>query len=176
MRSIRTIVVIISITWFCAGCDRAEKSVKIIYQTEPVEINSSYANPEHQEMFKKAMNSANIPYEVIIGKDGKEYVQWVREDAKSVQKVKERVFGVAPPSGRSIAFEGEMNERFKSWLKDNNIDFTTTTHFGTEYVIWAEEDGPRVEGFSYFPSYYYDMHGRSSNNSLKSGTQLSGAP
>jgi hypothetical protein len=171
MKGIRTSIVAVSIACLSISCDQGKDTEKIIYQSEPVEINVSYTNPEYQRMLKKALKNAHIPYAIVQGKDGKEYVQWDRKDANAVQKVKDQLFGVAPPPGRSIAFEGEMNQRFKDWLAKNKIDYTTTTHFGTEYVIWAQEDSPRVEGFGYFPSYYFDMEGKSSNNSLKSGTR-----
>jgi hypothetical protein len=132
-------------------------------RTSPVTHSSSYANPSDHARFKEALRTAAIPFETYTGDEGREYLRWADEHNAKVEEIRVALFGTAPPAGRSISFDAPRQEQFKRWLRENNIEYTTTVHHGIEDVVWAEADSPRVERWEHFPPYYRRMLKSSSN-------------
>lgn len=116
--------------------------------------STTRADPEKQRQFIEALKSAGISHELLLGDDGKQYVKWRGEDNAAVQKVEVALFGELVPVGRSIHFDGTMNDEFKSWLVTNGIAFETRMSYGREYVIWSAADHERVKNWKHFPKSY----------------------
>lgn len=138
--------------------------------------SNSYSDPDKQHRFKDALRQAAVPHEIYTGADGREYVKWSGEHSDAVEKIQISLFGEPLPEGRSIHFGAPYNDRFKKWLTDSGIPFTTRLSDGKEYVIWAAADYPRVAKWEHFPRETYEkLHQLSSNPTVDSAARKSGA-
>jgi hypothetical protein len=122
---------------------------------ELVRRSVTYPDPAEQKLFRDALASASIPYELTMGPDGKEYVAWAGDQDSAVEAVKVRLFGEDLPTGRNIRFSGEYGDQFKTWLTANAIPFRIVTKHGKEYVVWEDQDSPRVAKWPHFPANYW---------------------
>src|SRR6266853_1381563 len=138
--------------------------------------SSSYADPEKQRRFKVALKQAVVPHEIYTGNDGREYVKWKGEDGAAVEAVKISLFGEPLPEGRHIHFGAPYQERFKKWLTDSGIPFTTRLSEGKEYVIWEAADYPQIAKWKDFPRETYEKAQQlSSNPTVETDARKSGA-
>jgi hypothetical protein len=172
--TVRALILLGAFIGIGAGCD---------YQTGPpvtkssrlVSQSVSHTDPDKQLRFKEALRSAGVPHEIHIGEDGREYVRWRGEHSDTVAKIELSLFGEPLPEGRSIHFGGEMNDKFKKWLKENNIAFETRMAHGKEFVIWAASDYPKIVTWQYFPKHYVQHFPPSSNPTVDPDARKSGA-
>jgi hypothetical protein len=134
-----------------------------------------YGDAEKQRRFKEGLKQANVPHELIIGPDGKEYVKWRDEDSAAVTAVQVSLFGEPLPLGRSIHFGAPYQAQFKKWLKETGIPFKTQMSEGKEYIVWEAADYPRVSQWKHFPREIYGraMEG-ASNPAVAPGERKSG--
>jgi len=72
---------------------------------------------EDQARFKQALTEAGVPFTLEM-LDGKEHVRWEGADAAKANEVREKLFGPDLPSGRNVAFETEIQSKFKTWLTE----------------------------------------------------------
>lgn len=54
------------------------------------------------------------------------------------------------PSGRNISYDAETQAKFKLWLAENGIPFSTAVKEEREYVIWEENVDDKVRKW-HFP-------------------------
>jgi hypothetical protein len=158
-------VIIFGIMAALHGCD-SQQSPRIVEQRLVTE-STSYSDAVQQQQFKQALKDAGIQYEIHVGTDGKEYVEWKAADKDSVEKIQNSLFGAPLPQGRHINFDVKTNEQFKSWLKANNIPYKTQLNEGKEFIVWEEVDSPKVAKWEYFPSYYWQMSTSSPTPTVK---------
>jgi len=110
-----------------------------------------YEDPGKQAAFKSALKDAGIEYSTYVGKDGHEYVQWSSDHRDDVNRIIRRISGEPLPEGRHVRFGPPHHEMFKKWLTNNAIPFTTQLSDGEEYIVWKQEDYPRVSQWKHFP-------------------------
>jgi hypothetical protein len=121
-----------------------------------VSQSHAYADAEKQTRLKSALKEAGIHHEIYTGDDGREYVRWKGEDSVAVQRIQVQIFGEPLPEGRHIHFGAPHHERFKKWLTDNAIAFTTRQNDGKEYVIWNAVDYAKIAQWEHFPRETYE--------------------
>jgi hypothetical protein len=110
----------------------------------------SFNSPEEQAAFERGLSEAGIPFKVEI-KEGVRYATWSGEHSSAANRVRTTVLGVPLPPGRHISFSpSEHQEKFKSWLSENAISYTTKVSHGREYVIWDEADSIKVKSWKHF--------------------------
>jgi hypothetical protein len=95
----------------------------------------SFHDPVRQEQFKQKLTAAGVPFTTET-LDGQEFVRWTKSDAERATAIRQEVFGPDLPSGRHIAYDGATQARFKAWLTENGIPFSTAEKDGREYIIW----------------------------------------
>jgi hypothetical protein len=138
--------------------------------------STSYTDHDKQQRFKEALRQAGVSHEIYTGDDKREYVKWKGEDSATVEQIQVSLFGEPLPEGRSIHFGAPYNDRFKKWLTDSGIPFTTRLSDGKEYVIWEAADYPRVAKWEHFPRETYEkVHQLSSNPTVDTDARKSGA-
>jgi hypothetical protein len=163
---------ILALALALAACDRGpppEAKKTSMYHS------FQYGDAEKQRRFKEGLKQANVPHELIIGPDGKEYVKWRDEDSAAVTAVQVSLFGEPLPLGRSIHFGAPYQAQFKKWLKETGIPFKTQMSEGKEYIVWEAADYPRVSQWKHFPREIYGraMEG-ASNPAVAPGERKSG--
>jgi hypothetical protein len=122
------------------------------------------------------LKQAGVPHEIYIGYGNREYVRWKAEDSARVHNIQVSLFGEDPPEGRSINFGAPYAERFKKWLTENRIPFTTMLSDGKEYVVWEAADYPRVSKWKDFPRETFEKaFNLSSNPTVDTDARKSGA-
>ena len=103
----------------------------------------SFSDPVKQERLKRELTAARVPF-TIETLDGQEYVRWDASHAERANAVRTALLGPDLPSGRNIAYDDETQTKFKSWLAENGIPFSTAVKEGREYVIWDENVDDKV--------------------------------
>ena len=66
-------------------------------------------------------------------------------NAEQVEAIKVELFGVFPPSGRSVSMGKERNKELVDLLNSHGIETETYHWYGNEYVSWSPEDSEQVE-------------------------------
>jgi len=112
--------------------------VQACEQTAPanealVSESRSLSDPEEQARFIAALVEAEIPFTTVVH-DEREFVQWDASHSERVRQIDEQLFGPSLPVGRNVHFDGEMHERFKSWLEENEIPYATVLNRGVVRV------------------------------------------
>ena len=103
----------------------------------------SLSDPAKQERLKQELTAAGVPF-TIKTIDGQEYVHWDASQADRANAVRIALLGPDLPSGRNISYDAETQAKFKSWLAENGIPFSTAVNEGREYVIWEENVDDKV--------------------------------
>lgn len=103
----------------------------------------SLSDPAKQERFKQELTAAGVPFTTKT-LDGQEYVHWDASHAERANAVRISLLGPDLPSGRNISYDAETQARFKSWLAENGIPFSTAVKEEREYVIWEENVDDKV--------------------------------
>ena len=147
MYCVRCLIVLGSLV-VLGGCDHHVSS-----ESRTISESVSYSDPADQERFKQALTSAGIPFDVVTEQRNQEFIQWDARYSAQVERVKDSIF---PPPGRSIALDSKWQARFKTWLDENGIPYTTVIADEGEYVVWDEADAKRVRAWPDFPAYYDD--------------------
>ena len=160
-RSVLRALILLAAASVCAACDH-QSQPPVTKSSRLISGSVSHTDPAKQARLKEALKNAGVPYETVTRNDG-EYVQWRGEDDAKVKQISALLFGEPIPEGRSIHFSGETNDRFKHWLKENDIAFETQMSDGREFVIWAAADYPRIVTWEYFPKHYVQRFPPSSN-------------
>ena len=75
----------------------------------------------------------------------------------------ERMSGDKQKGGRlyemNMHFVGDGHEKFKRWLENENIPFSTHISDGTEYVSWDKRYSHRIQNWPYFPPGHWKSKG-----------------
>lgn len=172
-RSARSLVALLTVA-LLASCEVGPQPP--VSTKRLVSESHAYADAEKQTRFKSALRDAGIDHEIYTGGDGREYVRWKGEDSAAVERIQVQLFGEPLPEGRHIHFGAPHHERFKKWLTDNAIPFTTRQNDGKEYVIWKAVDYAKVSQWEHFPRDTYEKAQKpSSNPTVESDARKSGA-
>ena len=145
------IVLIISI--LLVSCEVNEG----VIEGDIVVASQHFGNPEDQQRFIAALKEHSIPF-VKREFRGEEHVEWKAEYHLQVEKIKENLFGKyeSNPSGRNVRFSGDTHKKFKLWLDDKGIPYTTFYSDGKEYIAWQEKYSKQVKEWSYFSPGYWE--------------------
>jgi hypothetical protein len=95
-----------------------------------------YTDPSEQQRLKTALERARIPFEVRSGAGGREEIRYESRLEEQVTRVRNEVFGVPPPMGRSISL-GRENAILVEALKQRNASFWIAKYHEDEYVAWS---------------------------------------
>jgi hypothetical protein len=118
--------------------------------TTVMEESVSFVSPEKQAEFERALTEAGVPFKVEVH-EGTRYASWSGEHSPAAKRVEELLVGEPLPPGRSISFSSsEHQERFKSWLRESSIPYTTKMYQGDEYIIWDEANTTKVKSWKHF--------------------------
>jgi len=110
----------------------------------------SFVDPKEQAAFERGLTEAGIPYKIDI-RDGSRYASWEGEYSQAASQVRVSTFGEPLPIGRHVAFgPPEHQEKFKSWLREQDIPYTTRVKGGREYVIWEQAHTQKVTTWKHF--------------------------
>jgi hypothetical protein len=126
--------------FWTVGCTDTDKERTTIRELSE---SVSYPSPEQQDQLKAALAAAHIRYHTEL-RDGQEHVVWDAKDSAAVKAALVSPLGPDLPSGRSMNFSAELREEFEHWLKANNVSYFSKSNEGREYLIWSEQDDPRV--------------------------------
>jgi hypothetical protein len=137
MRFKATIAVIVLVV--ATACIRVDSSGGSSLASE----GYSLSDPAKQERLKQELTAAGVPFTTKT-LDGQEFVHWDASHAERANAVRVALLGPDLPSGRHISYDAETQTRFKSWLTENGIPFSTAVKEGREYVIWEENVDDKV--------------------------------
>jgi len=102
-----------------------------------------FADQTRQAALKQALSREQIPYLVSFDAEGRERISWAPENDDRAKRVQASLFGELPPFDRSLCSR-PPNVRFKKWLIEQGISFTTSNYLDSECVILAEKDKSAV--------------------------------
>jgi hypothetical protein len=117
---------------FFAGCGRASLNAT---NAEKV----YYTDADEQLRLKQAMQNAGIPFELRSGTGGREEIWYESRFSEQVRMIRDDLFGVPPPMGRSIALGPERTSLFVQELEKRNATFRRAQYHGDEYIAWGPE-------------------------------------
>lgn len=128
------------------GCDH-----RVETESRTTSAGVSYSDARDQELFKQALSSAGIPFDVTTEQRGQEFVHWGASYSAQVNQIKDSLF---LPAGRSLRLDPERQTQFKAWLEENAVPHRTMVQEDGEYVVWEEVDAERVRAWPQFPPYF----------------------
>ena len=102
-------------------------------------LTIQYADESEQQRLGEALHRDNIPFRIEKGAGGREEISYESRFEEQVTRVRNEIFGVAPPMGRNIALETQRNARLVEELRKRNAPFWTVTYQGREYIAWPPE-------------------------------------
>jgi predicted small lipoprotein YifL len=95
-----------------------------------------YTDPAEQQRLKRALQSANLPFETHKDSEGREEIWYESRFRDQVTQIRDELFGVPPPMGRSISLGGERNAAFVEELKKRNASYWSVTYRDLEFIAW----------------------------------------
>lgn len=98
-----------------------------------------YADPAEQQRLKSALQRANIPFEIHNGTEGREEIWYESRFSNQVAQIRDDVFGVPPPMGRSVSLGDERNATLVEELKKRNASHWSVTYRNLEFIAWPPE-------------------------------------
>ena len=98
-----------------------------------------YTDPAEQQQLRSALQSAGIPFEIHRGTGGREEIWYEIRFKDQVTQIRDDVFGVPPPMGRSISLGEERNATFADELKKRNASYWSVTYRDLEFIAWPLE-------------------------------------
>jgi hypothetical protein len=114
------------------------------------EERMSFTDPKEQAEFERRLSAAGVPFKVEL-QEGSRYVTWGGEHSPVAKREAQTLIGEPLPPGRPISFSPpEHQERFKSWLTESAIPYTTKVSQGREYVIWDDANTAKVKSWKHF--------------------------
>jgi hypothetical protein len=98
-----------------------------------------YTDPVEQQRLKSALQRANIPFEVHNDSEGREEVWYESRLSNQVGQIRDDVFGIPPPMGRSVSLGDERNATLVEELKKRNASYWSVTYRDLEFIAWTPE-------------------------------------
>jgi hypothetical protein len=107
-----------------------------------LEEATQFYDPTQQDLFKEAMKNAGISFRT----DEKGMVWYPVSERERVSKLEWQIIRNDIPAERSVHYSQEFSaDLFKSELKRNGISFEAKVRRNDEWIVWGEEDTPRVK-------------------------------
>jgi hypothetical protein len=129
----------LSLTTACLPSDPA-KERKLVSESY------SFSDPAKQERLKRELAAAGVPFTTETF-EGQEHISWEARYAPQANAVRTAVLGPDLPQGRHIAYDAEGQAKFKQWLTQNGIPYSTLEKDGREYVVWEDNVDDKVRAW-----------------------------
>jgi hypothetical protein len=97
------------------------------------------ADPAEREQMIGALASAGIHSEVHDGPDNRKEIWYDTRFQEQVLRIRDDLFGVAPPNGRNMALKPHDAAIFAEEMRKLGAAFHTGTFHGGNYVAWGAD-------------------------------------